>query len=77
MICTPHPTLLGDKIDNEIGRACNMYGEERRSVYRVLVGKPAEKRPRTGAYKTYNHIYIYIHTHTHTHTHTHEDHSES
>jgi hypothetical protein len=29
---------------NEMGGACSAYGEER-GVYRVLVGKPEEKRP--------------------------------
>jgi hypothetical protein len=37
--------LFGDQIEkNEMGGACSMYGE-RRGVYRVLVGKPEEKRP--------------------------------
>jgi len=35
---------VGDKIEkNEIGGACNTYGE-RRGVYRILVGKPEGKR---------------------------------
>jgi len=35
---------LGDQMEkNEIGRAYNMHGE-RRSVYRVLVGKPEGRR---------------------------------
>jgi hypothetical protein len=29
---------------NEMGRACGAYGGDR-GVYRVLVGKPEEKRP--------------------------------
>jgi hypothetical protein len=33
-----------DKIKNEVGGACRAYGE-RRGIYRVLVGKPARKRP--------------------------------
>jgi hypothetical protein len=34
-----------DKIEmNEMGGACSTYGA-RRGVYRVLVGKPEEKRP--------------------------------
>ena len=29
MICTPHPILLGDKIEkNEMGGACGAYGGE-------------------------------------------------
>jgi len=28
-----------------MGRACSTYGEGRRSIYRVLVGKPEGKRP--------------------------------
>jgi hypothetical protein len=32
------------KIENEMGGACSMDGEER-GVYRVLVGKPEGKRP--------------------------------
>ena len=39
MICTPHPILSGYKIENVV-----CMGEER-GVYRVLVGKPEEKRP--------------------------------
>jgi hypothetical protein len=36
---------VGDKIQKiEMGGACSEYGEGR-SVYRVLVGKPEEKRP--------------------------------
>jgi hypothetical protein len=43
MICTPHP---GDKIENnEMGGACSAYGGGR-GVYRVLVWKPEETRPR-------------------------------
>jgi hypothetical protein len=34
----------GDKIENEMGGACNMYGEKV-GVYRVLVEKPEEKKP--------------------------------
>jgi hypothetical protein len=34
----------GDKIKNEIAAACSLDGEER-GVYRILVGKPEEKRP--------------------------------
>jgi hypothetical protein len=46
MICTRHPILLGDKIQkSEMGQACSTYGRERRSVYRVLVGKPEGTRP--------------------------------
>jgi hypothetical protein len=38
----------GDKIQkNEMGGACSTY-EERRGVYRVLVGKPKRKRPLEG-----------------------------
>ena len=37
--------FAGDKIEkNEMGEACNAYGEGR-GVYRVLVGKPEGKRP--------------------------------
>ena len=44
IICTAHQILLGDQIEkNEMGWACNTYGE-RRGVYRVLVGKPEGKR---------------------------------
>jgi hypothetical protein len=40
MICTTHPILLGDQIEeNEMGGACSTYGA-RKGVYRVLVGKP-------------------------------------
>ena len=36
---------LGDQIENnEIGRACSMYGGERRGAYRVLVGKHEGKK---------------------------------
>ena len=36
----------GDKIEkNEMGGACSTYERERRSVYKVLVGKPEVKRP--------------------------------
>ena len=37
----------GDKMEkNEMGGACSAHGgEERRSVYRILVGKPEGKRP--------------------------------
>jgi len=36
---------LGDKIDKyEMGGACSAYGE-RRGVYRLLMGKPEDKRP--------------------------------
>ena len=36
---------LGDQIEkNEMGGACSTYGETR-GKYRVLVGKPEEKRP--------------------------------
>jgi hypothetical protein len=36
---------VGDKIEkNEMGGACKLYGGEE-SIYRVLVGKPEEKRP--------------------------------
>jgi hypothetical protein len=39
------PNSVGDKIaKNEMGGACSVDGEER-GVYRVLVGKPEEKRP--------------------------------
>jgi len=45
MICTPHPTFLGDKIEkNEMGGACSAYGG-RRGLYRVLIEKPEGKRP--------------------------------
>jgi len=40
MICTPHPILLGLKIEkNEMGGTCSEYGE-RRGVYSILVRKP-------------------------------------
>jgi hypothetical protein len=36
MICTPHPVLLGDKIEkDEMGGAGNAYGE-RRGAYWVI-----------------------------------------
>jgi hypothetical protein len=45
MICTAHPILFGEKIENnEMDGACSVYGE-RRGVYRVLVEKPEGKRP--------------------------------
>jgi hypothetical protein len=45
MVCTPHPILLSDRVEkNEIGEVYCAYGE-RKSVYRVLVGKPEGKRP--------------------------------
>jgi hypothetical protein len=45
MICTNHPLLYGNEIENnEMGGACRAYGEGR-GVYRVLVGKPEAKRP--------------------------------
>jgi hypothetical protein len=43
MTCTPHQYRVNDKIKNEIGGACSIYGGEER-VYRVLVGKPEGKR---------------------------------
>jgi len=43
MICAPHPYCAGDKMENEMGWACDVYGEGR-GVYRVLVGKPEGKR---------------------------------
>jgi hypothetical protein len=37
---------LGDQIKkNEMGGACSTYGEERKGVDRVLLGKPEGKRP--------------------------------
>jgi hypothetical protein len=45
LICTAHPIFSGDKIKkNEMGEACSAY-RERKGVYRVLMGKPEEKRP--------------------------------
>jgi hypothetical protein len=44
MIFTLVHSCAGDKIENEIGRACSAYGEGR-GVYRGLVGKPEGKRP--------------------------------
>jgi len=45
MICTPHKYCSGGKIEkNEMSWACSAYGE-RRSEYRVVVGKPKGKRP--------------------------------
>jgi len=36
---------VGDQIkEDEMGRACGMYGRER-NLYSVLVGKPEGKRP--------------------------------
>ena len=35
---------MDDLIENEMGGACNTYGE-RRGVYGVLVGNPDGKRP--------------------------------
>ena len=44
MFCAAHPILRSDKMEmNEIGGACNGYGEGR-GEYRVLVGKPGGKR---------------------------------
>jgi hypothetical protein len=46
MICTAHRYCSGDKIEkNEVGRACSVYGGERRGLCRVLVGKPEGRRP--------------------------------
>jgi hypothetical protein len=42
MICTPHPLLCGDKIENEMGGACTSYGEGR-GLYKVLVGNLGER----------------------------------
>ena len=33
----------GDKTENEMGEVCSAY-DERRGVYRILVGKPEGKR---------------------------------
>jgi hypothetical protein len=45
MICTPYTILFGCPNQKyEMGGACSMY-RERRGVYRVLVGRPEEKRP--------------------------------
>jgi len=33
---------VGDKTENEIGRACSTHG---RGMHRILVGKPGGKRP--------------------------------
>jgi hypothetical protein len=45
MICTPTQYCSGDKIEKkETGRACSTYGE-RRSMYRVLMGKLEGKIP--------------------------------
>jgi hypothetical protein len=44
MNCTPCLISSSDHIEkNEMGRACNMYGEGR-GAYRILVGKPEGKR---------------------------------
>ena len=32
MICTPHPYCSGDKIENEMGRACSTSGEVERHI---------------------------------------------
>jgi len=43
MIPTPHPILLGDKIEkNEMGGTCSTYWEKR-GVYRVLLGNVGRK----------------------------------
>jgi hypothetical protein len=43
MICTAHPKLFGDKIENEMGGACSMdEGEER--YIQISVGKREGKR---------------------------------
>ena len=48
-ICTAHHVLFGGQIEkNEMGWACSTRGE-RRGVYRVLLGKPEEKRPLGGS----------------------------
>jgi len=45
IICTACQICPGDQIEkNEIGGACNTYGE-RRGVYRVLVRNPEGKKP--------------------------------
>ena len=45
IVCTPHQTLLGDKIEkNETNGAFSTYGL-RRGAYRLWVGKPVGKRP--------------------------------
>jgi hypothetical protein len=44
MICTAHKYYSHNLIKKEIGGACSMYGA-RRSVYRILVGKPGGNRP--------------------------------
>jgi hypothetical protein len=45
MICNPHQTFSGDKIEkNEMGGACSTYWD-RRGVCRVLVGKPDRNIP--------------------------------
>jgi len=42
MICIPHPTFSGDKIEkNEMGWACSTYGGRGE----VLMGKPEGNRP--------------------------------
>jgi len=48
MICTPHPILFGLSNREKMRWAGHIAGmEERRGVYRVLVGKP-EGRSRLG-----------------------------
>jgi hypothetical protein len=42
MICTPHPILYGDKIENEMGGACSAVGEKR-GVYRFWWGNLKER----------------------------------
>ena len=44
MNCILHQILFGLSKENEIGRACCMYGGEDRYICRVLVGKPWGKR---------------------------------
>jgi hypothetical protein len=43
MICTPHPMWFVSKIMKWAGYVARM--EERKGVYRVLMGKPEGKRP--------------------------------
>jgi hypothetical protein len=43
MICTPHPILYNDEIENnEMGEACSADGEER-GVFTILVGNMRER----------------------------------
>jgi hypothetical protein len=43
-LCVHFTNYSGDKIEDEIGRACSMMGEMR-NAYNILVGNPECQRP--------------------------------